>query len=257
MGKISTKLQLTTLNGSKSVTKSLTFANSEKDNATLADSARMINSLSNNTLKSIVRVDRQNITDAEEAPSFEGFTFSLTNPVFGTNGFGGKGLDLIAMKLCNYASDTTINSITPDGDNFIINYTKADETTSTVSLASTTSTLIITAESENGSRTFEGPFAEFYDIYTATNRFQAFCDWFNAKAETKNSPIRMTWEPNKNTVSFINTNAEGGAKKRKISIMITSSKFQYVDDLIEAAYDTAPTDVQFISSNILIEVTEP
>lgn len=65
MGK-SRKLQVTSVNNGKDVTKTYNYANTESTNGELATFASQINSLTDNTLKKVVKVDRENITNAEE-----------------------------------------------------------------------------------------------------------------------------------------------------------------------------------------------
>ena len=47
------------------MTKSVTYANPSATNATLSTFAKKLNGLTNNTLKKIIRVDTEDITDAE------------------------------------------------------------------------------------------------------------------------------------------------------------------------------------------------
>ena len=47
------------------ITKSVTYANPQASNVILKQAAQKLNTLTNNTLKKIVRVDTTDITDAE------------------------------------------------------------------------------------------------------------------------------------------------------------------------------------------------
>jgi len=62
----STKLQMKTSKEGKEVARSVTYVNPEKSNGELSEFARQINSLSSNTLDSVIRIDRENITHATE-----------------------------------------------------------------------------------------------------------------------------------------------------------------------------------------------
>ena len=65
--KIKTKLDTKTVdNFGKVKSRTVTYANPDASNYTLSNGVKVLNSLSNNTLQSITRVDRQNITDAVE-----------------------------------------------------------------------------------------------------------------------------------------------------------------------------------------------
>ena len=62
----STKLQIKTSKEGKEVSKSVTYVNPAKSNGELSTFARQLNSLSSNTLDSVIRIDRENITHATE-----------------------------------------------------------------------------------------------------------------------------------------------------------------------------------------------
>ena len=83
MGKKSRKLQVTSTNNGKDVTKTYNFANTESSNEELATFANKINSLTDNTIKNVTKVDRQNITDAVE--EVKGVTFELNLDLFAQN----------------------------------------------------------------------------------------------------------------------------------------------------------------------------
>ena len=66
MGKVSRKLQVTSTNNGKDVTKTFNYANTESTNAELTTFANNLYALSDNTIKTVTKVDRQNISDATE-----------------------------------------------------------------------------------------------------------------------------------------------------------------------------------------------
>ena len=66
MGKVSRKIQVTSTNNGKDVTKTFNHANTESTNAELSTFAHNLYALSDNTVKNVTKVDRQNISDAEE-----------------------------------------------------------------------------------------------------------------------------------------------------------------------------------------------